>query len=235
MRSLVFLMMFALLPLSTSADELENLADLSQQEFALLAEDMTAVLAYRGLQPAEPYGSIGFDVGFDAAAVAIHNEAVWQRAGVDASTIPLVRLSATKGLPFGLDVGGFVASAPGTGMRNLGAQIRYALVEGGVVTPAVGLRAAVTRLEGVDQLDHDTRSLDVSVSKGFGPATPYAGFGRLWASADPDPATGLISHDVAENHAFAGVRFTFVVIQVVLEADRIGDATGYSARFAFGF
>ncbi|MBW3567902.1 MAG: hypothetical protein KY410_08110 [Proteobacteria bacterium] len=235
MRYLVSVMMFALLSLPGSADELENLADLSQQEFALLAEDMTAALAYRGLQPAEPYGSIGFDVGFDATAVAIHNDAIWQRAGVDASTIPLLKLSATKGLPFGLDVGGFVGSAPGTGMRNLGAQVRYALVEGGVVTPAVGLRAAVTRLEGVDQLDHDTRSLDLSLSKGFGPTTPYAGFGRIWASADPDPATGLTGHDVAENRAFAGVRFTFVVLQRVLEADRIGVATGYSARFAFGF
>src|SRR5690606_3414190 len=111
-----------------------------------------------------------------------------------------------KGLPLNFDVGAFVATVPGTGMRNYGAQLRYALIEGGVVTPAVGLRAAVTRLAGVDDLAYDTRSLDVSISKGFGPLTPYAGYGRTWASADAAARTGLADEDVAVDRVFAGVR-----------------------------
>jgi len=237
MRRIASLLVFSLLPFSVvHADDLENLDALSQQQFTLLAEDLAGVLGYRGLQPAEPYGSIGFDAGFDVSAVQVGNESVWQGAGVDdASTLPMFRISATKGLPFGFDVGGFVASVPGAGLRNAGAQLRYALLEGGVATPAVGIRAAVTRLEGVDQLDYDTRSLDVSISKGFGPATPYAGYGRIWASADPGSATDLVKEDVAENRVFAGLRFTFIVLQFTLEADQVGDTTGYSARLAFGF
>lgn len=224
-----------LISLPVHADELDNLDALSQEQFALLAEDMAGVLVFRGLQPAEPYGTIGFDVGFEAGAVQLGNESVWQNAGADVSTLPFFRISATKGLPFGFDVGGFVSSSPGASMRNMGAQVRYALIEGGVVAPAVGLRAAVTRMDGVDQLDYDTRSLDISISKGFGPLTPYAGYGRIWASADPGTGTGLVSENIAENRAFAGVRMTFVVLQLALEADQVGDTRGYAAKIAFGF
>lgn len=232
-----FLPLLAVLLISqpVHGDELDNLDALSQEQFALLADDMSAVLGFRGLQPAEPYGTIGFDVGFDAGAVQLGNEAVWQAAGADISTLPFFRVSATKGLPHGFDVGGFIASAPGASMRNIGAQLRYALVEGGVVSPAVGVRAAVTRMDGVDQLDYDTRNLDISISKGFGPLTPYAGYGRIWAKADPDSSTGLVAEDVANDRFFAGVRMTFVVLQLVLEADQVGDARGYAAKIAFGF
>lgn len=235
MLRFVSLLAVLLVWLPVHADELDNLDALSQEQFTLLAEDMAGVLGFRGLQPAEPYGTIGFDVGFEAGAVQLGNEPVWQTAGADESTVPYFRISATKGLPLGFDVGGFLASMPGAGMRNMGAQVRYALLEGGVVSPAVGLRAAVTRMDGVDSLSYDTRSLDISVSKGFGPLTPYAGYGRIWANADPDANTGLVAEDVSENRAFAGVRMTFVVLQLVLEADQVGDTRGYSAKIAFGF
>lgn len=219
-----------------AADDLDNLDTLSQAQFRLLGEDLAGVLSYKGLQPAEPYGVIGFGFGLETSVVRLESEAAWQQAGVDdASSVPMARLAVTKGLPLGFDVGGFIATAPGTGLENYGAQLRYALVEGGVVTPAIGLRAAVTRLEGVDQLDFDTRSLDISISKGFGPATPYAGYGRVWSSATPGAGTGLAPEDIDTNRAFAGVRFSFVVLQFVLEADRVGDTTSYSAKLGFGF
>lgn len=220
---------------SLAADDLDNLGALSQQQFELFAADMTAVAAYKGLQPAEPYGAIGFDAGLEAAGVRLSNDSVWAQAGADVSTVPLVRLSANKGLPLDFDIGGFVATAPSTGLRVYGAQLRYALVEGGVATPAVGLRAAFTRVDGVEQLDFDTRSLDISISKGFGPLTPYAGYGRVWSSADPDPATGLVAVDTEMNRAFAGLRFSLIALQFSVEAERVGETTGYAARLGFGF
>ncbi|HEX6929894.1 MAG TPA: hypothetical protein VF267_11615 [Gammaproteobacteria bacterium] len=218
-----------------AADDLDNLEVLSQAQFRLLAEDLSGVLGYKGLQPAEPYGVIGFGFGLETSVVQIESDAAWRQAGVDASSVPMARLAVTKGLPLGFDVGGFISTAPGTGLKNYGAQLRYALVEGGVATPAIGIRAAVTRLQGVDELDFDTRSLDISVSKGFGPATPYAGYGRIWADATPGAITGLAPEDITANRAFAGVRFSFVILEFVLEADRVGDTTGYSAKLGFGF
>lgn len=217
------------------ADDLDSLDALSQAQFQLLAGDLTGVLSYKALQPAEPYGVIGFDVGLEVGATQLESEAVWAQAGIDASTIPAARISVTKGLPLGFDIGGFIASAPGTGLRNYGVQLRHALVEGGIATPAIGLRAALTRLEGVDQLAFDTRSLDLSISKGFGPVTPYAGYGRVWAEAAPDAATGLATEDIDATRTFAGVQITFVVLKFVVEAERTGDTTGYSAKLGFGF
>lgn len=217
------------------ADELDDLDALSQAQFRLLAEDLGAVLAYKGMQPAEPYGVIGFDVGLEASAVRLSNDASWEIAGADVSTVPLTRLSATKGLPLGFDIGGFIATAPGTGMRVYGAQLRYAFIEGGIVAPAVGLRAATTRLEGVDALDYGTTSLDLSISKGFGPLTPYAGYGRVWASASPDAATGLVEEDVNQTRAFAGLRLSFLLLEFTFEAERTGETSGYSAKLGFSF
>lgn len=236
MRSLAVFFCLALgLSLPAQGDDLDNLDVLSQAQFRMLAQDLTGVLNYKALQPAEPLGVIGFDVGLEASAIRIENSDVWEQAGVDVSTLPLARISATKGLPLGFDVGGFIATAPGTGLKNYGAQLRYAILEGGVVSPAIGLRAAVTRLEGVDQLGFDTRSLDVSISKGFGPLTPYGGLGRVWADAAPGAATGLAEESIHETRAFAGVRFSMIVLQFAFEAERIGETTGYSARLGFGF
>lgn len=236
MRKLLFAMLLpAMTPVVANADDLDAIDTLSQAQFRLLAEDLGAVLAYRGLQPAEPYGVVGFDFGVEGSAVRVANDAAWSQAGADVSTVVLTRVSANKGLPLGFDVGGFLAAAPGTGMRLFGAQLRYAFIEGGVATPAFGMRAAVTRLEGVDQLDYTTRSLDLSISKGFGPVTPYAGFGRVWGEAAADAGISLQDEDVAMNRAFAGVRFSLVALQFVLEAERTGEATGFAAKVGFGF
>lgn len=220
---------------AVQADELDELGSLTQPEFRLLGEDLALALAYKGMQPAEPYGSIGFDIAVEASGVRLAHETLWRRAGVDQSTVVLTRVSATKGLPLGFDIGGFAATAPGTGMRAYGGQLRYALSEGGIATPAVGLRAAVTRLEGVTQLDATTRSVDLSISKGFGPLTPYAGYGRVWAEATPARDTGLADERIDGARAFAGLRFSLLLLEFGLEAERMHDATGYALKAGFAF
>lgn len=218
------------------ADDLDNIGALDQQQFGALAEDVNAVIAYRATQPAEPLGMIGFDVSVEASVIDVENRAAWSvAANDDVSSVPLARVSVNKGLPLNFDVGAFYATAPGSNISLLGGQLRYALVEGGVVAPAVGVRAAVTRLQGVDDLDAETRSLDLSISKGFGPLTPYVGYGRVWGDFTPSASTGLSAVDRDENRAFAGLRFSMLVLQVHFEAEQMGDRTGYSAKFGFGF
>lgn len=231
----LLLLLFVAVP-AQAADDIDNLGALAQDEFAGLSEDLNAIMAYRATQPAEPLGIIGFDMGVDASLIDVEAEGAWATAsGDDVSRIPTGRLSVTKGLPFGFDVGASYSSIPGSNVKVLGGQLRYALVEGGVVHPAIGLRAAYTRLEGVDDLDADTRSFDVSISKGFGPLTPYAGYGRVWGDFDPDASTGLERVETAENRAYAGLRFSLLVMQFSLEAERMGDRAGYTAKLGFGF
>ena len=113
--------------------------------------------------------------------------------------------------------------------------MRYALVEGGITTPAIGLRLSTTRLEGVDELALNTRSLDLSISKGFGPFTPYAGIGRVWGDATPGAATGLAETDTGLTRQYLGARFSLLALQLAVEADKVGDSESYSLKFSFGF
>lgn len=233
-KVLVGLLLLMTVP-SLHADDLDDIETLSQAQFGLLAGDLAAAFSYTALQAPEPYGVIGFDIAAEASAVRLAHPSAWQAAGADVSTLAVTRVSVTKGLPLGFDIGGFVSSAPGTGLRGYGAQLRYALLEGGVATPAIGLRAAVTRLNGVEQLDYRTHSLDLAISKGIGPLTPYAGVGRVWASAAPAADTALLDEDVSGNRVFTGVRLAFVVLEITLEAQRTGETTGYAAKFGIAF
>lgn len=247
--SLLFL--FSALTIAPAyAEDLDQLGQVQQAQFDALSLDMGAALSFKALTPAEPMGILGFDIAVDASATELQNPQAWQAATGDSmDTLVLARVRVAKGLPFGFDVGGFYATAPTTNIKTYGAALRYALVEGGVVTPAIGIRAAATRLSGVDNLSFDTRSLDISISKGFGPVTPYAGFGQVWVDSHyadqtgnpgscgiiPSIACGGASADYNETKYFAGVRFTLAIFNMVLEADKTGDATTYSLKLGIGF
>lgn len=235
-RSIILAALFLAVPQAFAADDIDNIGGLAQDQFAGFSEDLNALLAYRGVQPAEPLGIIGFDVGIEASYIDVESRDAWNIAsGDDVSAIPVARLAVNKGLPFGVDVGAFYSQVPGSNAKLVGAQLRYAIVEGGVVTPAVGLRAGYSRLEGVDELDGETRSLDLSISKGFGPVTPYIGYGKVWGEFTPDASTGLSAEEPDENRAYAGVRFSLLVLQFSFEAEKMGERTGYTAKLGFGF
>ncbi len=229
-----------LLGLSTGAfanNNINNLPALTQSQFLDLSTDLGAIITYKQLNSAAPEGLTGFDVGFDVSATNVAHASAWNIAtnGSNVSTIPMARLRVSKGLPFGFDVGGFYSAAPSTNIKVYGGDIRYAILDGGALSPAVGIRAAYSRLTGVNQLSFDTKSLDLSISKGFGPFTPYAGIGRVWVNSDPGVSTGLNSESFGSNEAFVGLSMSFVVMHMALEADRIAGNSTYSVKLGFGF
>lgn len=236
MRKALLVSLLFVIPATAAADDIDAIGNLSQQQFRNLTEDLAAAISYKAVQPAEPYGVIGFDVGVGFSAVQVTHGDAWEIAsGDDVSTLPLTRVSVNKGLPLGFDVGAFLAKAPGSNVKAAGFQLRYAIVEGGVAVPAIGLRAGMSRLSGVDDLDIDTNNLDISISKGFGPITPYAGIGRVWTQATPAASTGLALEDFASTRKFIGARFSLLALQLSLEADQMGDAESYSLKLGFGF
>ncbi|HET7370566.1 MAG TPA: hypothetical protein VFK45_06985 [Gammaproteobacteria bacterium] len=218
------------------ADDIDNLDGLLQEQFHGLSADLGAVLQFKQLGPAEPEGITGFDFGIDVSATQVEHEAAWQTAtsGSDVNTVPMARVRLTKGLPGGVDIGAFYSAAPGTNIKAYGAELRYALLEGGVTTPAIGLRGTYNTITGVDQLGFHTGSVELSISKGFGPITPYVGAGRIWVSSDPDASTGLESESFSQNEVFVGLDISMTVVDLVFEANRVGDNLTYSAKLSFG-
>ena len=236
-RSLVVVSVFAL-PLPVAASNIDNLQALSQSEFRALSEDLGAALSYKPLTPTAPLGITGFDVGLAVTATKIKNSDLLQRAGAgDHSTLPVPSLRLNKGLPLDIDIGLMVGAVPGTNVRLYGGELRYALVSGGVAMPAIGIRGSYTKLTGVDQLDFDTKGVDLSISKGFLMLTPYAGVGKVWAASTPKniPPPGLSKESFSLNKVFGGVNLNLGATNFAFEADRTGKATSYGAKVGFRF
>lgn len=220
-----------------AADNIDSLVGFTQSDFRLLSEDLGATLSYKPLTPAESTGILGFDLGVEVTATKLANPEVLDRAvsGDAPSTLLLPKLHLHKGLPLGIDVGVSYAAVPNTNIKMIGAEVRYALIKGGPVTPAVGLRASYSTLRGVDQMDLDTKGFDVSVSKGFAFVTPYVGAGVVRVSSTPNNIPGLTKTQFTDSKVFAGANFNFLLMNLAIEADRTGDATTYGAKLGWRF
>jgi len=225
------------LSLPAAAKDL-SISGLSQSDFRLLSEDLGAALSYKPLTPAEPLGLFGFDLGIAATGTKVQNSAVFQNAGVDnvsTAVVPSVRLNV--GLPFRIDIGAMAGGVPDTNVRLWGTELRYAILGGSAAVPAIGIRASYTKLTGVDQLDFDTKGLDVSISKGFAFFTPYAGIGRVWVTSTPKdlPTATPTQESFSLDKVFVGANLNFVFMNFAFEGDRTGDATSYGAKVGFRF
>ena len=193
----------------------------SQDEFKNLTEELGLAISYVPAAPAEPLGIIGFDAGLEITAISINqDESFWKEAAPSApSMLLLPKIHLQKGLPFGIDIGAFYSSVSQLDISVFGAELKYAIIPGSIVLPAVAIRGTYTKLSGVDTLDLSTISADLSVSKGFTFITPYAGVGILQVKAKEK--AGLNLSDVEENltKGFIGTRISLAVINFIFEAD----------------
>ncbi len=213
---------------------------LTQQEFRNLSEDLGAALSYKALAPAEPLGITGFDIGLDISSTSL-SFADTLRKATNSTSVPsslyVPRLHVQKGLPLGLDLGLMYTSVPGSNIKLVGGEVKYAFLEGGVALPAVAARLTMTKLSGVDQLDFKTKSFDVSISKGFLMLKPYAGIGRVWVDSTPlgiaaaAPAS-LTKESLGLGKAFVGLNVSFAIAALGLEVDKTGSDRTTSLKLA---
>lgn len=215
------------------AGDIDSLNLLTQPQFRKFSEDLTGALSYKAIAPAEPLGITGFDIGVEASFTKLESSNNWKTAtGSDLSVLPVPKLHAHKGLPFNFDIGAFYTSIPSTNVKLYGGELRYALIEGGIAMPAVAVRGAFSKMAGVDQLDFNTQSMELSISKGFLMFTPYAGAGKVWSKSKPNgsAATVLTQESVSANKFFVGTNINLGLINFALEADKTGNNATYSGK-----
>ncbi|MFA6901979.1 MAG: hypothetical protein WC236_02725 [Gallionellaceae bacterium] len=224
---------------TASAADISTMQNLAQSEFRLLSEDLGSALSYKPVSPTEPLGITGFDIGLEVTSTDISKSSAALATASGGSspitTLIIPKIHVAKGLPFGIDVAAFAASVPTTNIRLVGGELRVALLKGGVAYPAIALRGAMTKLSGVEQLALDTKSLDISISKGFLMFTPYAGVGQVWVTSTPQAsaATVLTSESINQSKVFVGANLNFGLANFALEGDKTGGASSYSAKFGF--
>lgn len=235
-RTLSLALPLALLAGHAQANDFDLVAG-AQSDFRAIAEDLSAGIAYKSIQPSTPQGLIGFDVGVLATYTSVENKDSWQRlTGERLDQIGHVGLTASKGLPLNFDVAAFVSVIPGTDARLYGAEARYAIWDGNIALPAIALRLGYTELTGEDDIEADTLNYDISVSKTFPVVTPYIGYGRVDSTVTP---TGGVSQAFGEedfdlDRTYIGARLSLAVLSIGLEAEQTGDNTGFNLRLALG-
>jgi len=215
-----------------------NLANFSgasaQSDFKVFSEDLGSALSYKPITPPAPLGITGFDIGLEVTSTKMRNLEL--ATGGSTNNLIVPKLHIYKGLPLNIDVGAFYSAVPTTNIKFYGGELRYAILEGSVALPAVGIRGALTKLTGVSQLALTTKSVDVSVSKGFAIFTPYAGIGRVWVDSTPDTAaTGLTEETFQQGKVFVGGNLNFGLVNFAMEYDKTGSAPSYSAKLGFRF
>ncbi len=223
-----------------AASNITTLQGVSQADFRNLSEDLGAALSYKAVTPAAPLGITGFDMGVEVTQTSMaKSAALWnQITGGSSGTVNYLyvpKLVIAKGLPFGIDIGGFYSRIPTTNISLYGVELRYAILPGSVATPAVAIRGAMTKLNGVSVLSLDTKSIDLSISKGFAMLTPYAGIGEVWTNSTPNGVPNLSGESFGQNKLFLGANLNLMVTNLAVEFDKTGASRSLSAKLGFRF
>ncbi len=221
---------------SATAADFSALGTIGQANFKLLSEDFGSALSYKPITPAEPLGITGFDIGIEATSTDISKSGAALNTAtggaLDVKTLIIPKLHVAKGLPFGIDIAASMSAVPSTNIKLIGAELRYAIIGGGVAFPAVAVRAAITTMSGVDELYFNTKSLDLSISKGILMFTPYAGVGQVWVNSTPKgTASVLAAESFTQSKVFAGANINLGLMNFALEGDTTGGASSYSLKF----
>jgi hypothetical protein len=220
-----------------AADNIDSLQNLLQSEFKAFSQDLGATLSYKAVSPAEPLGITGFDIGLEVTGTKLNHSDIWDKAssGSAPSTVPVPKLHVIKGLPLNFDVGAVYTKIPTTNISLLGGELRYAILEGGVASPALAVRGTFTKLSGVNQLDFSTKGLELSVSKGFAMLTPYAGIGEVWVDSKPDASTGLTKESFQQTKYFVGANLNLGLINFDLDYDNTDSTNSYTVKMGWRF
>ncbi len=215
------------------ANNLNGVFTLNQGQFQNLTQDLGDALSYKDMMPAAPLGLTGFDIGVTAVDTHLGNAQGWNQAtGSGSNNIVVPGLQVQKGLPFGFDVGLTYSAAPGTNVRVIGGDVSYAIIGGGLLSPALTIRGTYTKMLGVSQMSLNTRSVELSLSKGFVFVTPYVGIGRVRTNAIPHVG-GLAPATVNDTKEYVGADFNLGLVNLDLEIDHMGNSMSYGANFGW--
>lgn len=216
-----------------AASDLSNFSAITQTEFLALSKDLAAVTSTKAIEPAAPLGISGFDVSASTALTKIQDSATWTKASGDSKTnLMQTKLSVSKGLSGGWDVGGFMSKVGSSNVSVAGVHVKYALVEGNAITPAIALRGHHSRMGGVSGMELNNTGLDLLISKGFVGFTPYVGVGTVYSSAK---ATGKSDESFTQNKSFAGVSWNILLLNLSTEYDRTGKNSTVSFKAGLRF
>jgi len=194
------------------ADEFQIQSAMTQSQFQSLVKEMGAIVTPTPNSPAEPLKTLGFDIALETSIIDISNDqGYWENAwdNSDAPGMAMVtRVHAQKGLPFGLDLGLSVSKGTNVPFTAITGEVKYAILEGTAVTPAISVKGSYTKVFGIDDISLQTFSAGAYISKGILMFTPYAGAETVYTMASDDSGNGLDDEKINAARILAGLQFS---------------------------
>lgn len=213
---------------------------LTQGNFESASREMGVALSFNPMSPAEPLGITGFDAGAELVLTDLSDNKKYIEYFFENNDapfmLPVPRLHIQKGLPFGIDIGAMYSSVPASNVKLWGIELKYALLKGSTTTPAVSIRGAFTKLEGVNDLSANTQSADILISKGFLFLTPYAGLSVLRVNSS-ETSKDVNLEDVHETiyRGILGLQASPLPLFVINAEVSVGEVNQYGLKIGLKF
>ncbi|HEY0370897.1 MAG TPA: hypothetical protein VGD79_02795 [Thermoanaerobaculia bacterium] len=235
-------MMALALPL-LAQDDIDFDPTITQEQFATFSRLVAQGIYATPIDSARARGLLGFDIGVGVTAIPVDtNEPYWQNSVAEDFTLSdhvvVPRLIVSKGLSVAT-ISGMYAKVPDSDIRMLGGSLDVPILSGGVVSPTLAVRGAYSTVQGVDAFDLKTYGVELFLSKGFGPVTPYVAAGRARSDAEGriDLGNGntlVLTDEADSNRITVGVKLSLLLPKIVVEATQ-GEERSYAAKVSFGF
>jgi len=187
---------------------------------------------------AKPLGTLGFDVWGDASGTPDFDSDAGPAVDGDVpgGYLAIYRVGARKGLPGGFDLGASYGKVVDSDLELLSGEISWAILDGGLATPALGLRGTYTKSSGSDVYSLEQAGLEVEISKGFAVLTPYAGAGLVWSQGTFDRrrvGLGTDTFEPTRTVVYGGVILNLLVPKIAFEVEKADTVQG-AIRVSFG-
>lgn len=217
----------------------------TQAEFTTFSRLFAQGIYATPVEPARARGLLGFDIGFAANAVPVDtNASYWTKSVSEDFTVSdhvvIPRITASKGISVAT-IAATYAKIPDTDIAMIGGSIDVPIISGGIVSPTLAIRAAYSQLQGLERYDLKTYGVEIFLSKGFGPVTPYIAAGQMKLDAEgivtlTDPTAVPVpnlTHDSSMNRYTVGVRISMFIPKLVIEATQ-AEERSYAAKISIG-
>jgi len=226
------------LSLSAPAAAWDIGSDTSQESFHAFNKRFSGDVYHYPRHGAAPLGLIGFDIYAEASVdrgFADSTAGDLIVGNVTGGAMTIGRVGVRKGLPGGIDIGVAYGRPIGNVLNLASADLQWAMLQGGPLSPAVSLRVTGTEtVGGGDTYRFRQYGAEVLVSKGFTVLTPYAGVGVFRSRGTFNGIHSGTLHDTdSQGIAYAGVTLSLLVPKITVEVEK-ADVVQASLRVGIG-
>lgn len=193
-----------------------------------------AVYPYPG-HDAVPLGLVGFEVYVDGSYNHGFGDAVGSQHPINGSlpggVLSVARVGVRKGLPLGIDLEATYGRILGSDLNLISGSVQWALLKGGVASPALSFRLTGSQSTGVSYYRLRQLGVEAVASKGFTVFTPYIGAGFVRSESR---FAFIEGHDATSTEPilFGGVTIKLLIPRINLEVQK---GRGFQATVKLGF